>query len=104
MKMKKIVVMIMAVVMMVSMCACAATTSVTSEVVEAVVTDVTSTNLRVEYGGVHAIIRDNDLYEQYHNNLGAIIRMVLITRTYESGTIEQTLVFNENVHNGGGLK
>lgn len=102
--MKKIVVMIMAVVMMISMCACAATTSVTSEVVEAVVTDASSTNLRVEYGGVHAIISDNDLYEQYHNNLGAIIRMVLITRTYENGTIEQTLVFNENVHNGGGLK
>lgn len=102
--MKKIVVMIMAVVMMISMCACAATTSVTSEVVEAVVTAASSTNLRVEYGGVHAIISDSDLYEQYHNNLGAVIRMVLITRTYENGTIEQTLVFNENVHSGGGLK
>ena len=102
--MKKIVVMIMAVVMMISMCACAATTSVTSEVVEAVVTNASSTNLRVEYGGVHAVIRDGDLYEQYHNNLGAVIRMVLITRTYENGTIEQTLVFNENVHSGGGLK
>ena len=102
--MKKMIVFIMIAAMMLALCACAATTSVTSEVVEAVVTDVTSTNLRVEYGGVHAIIRDNDLYEQYHNNLGAIIHMVLITRTYESGTIEQTLVFNENVHNGGGLK
>lgn len=102
--MKKIVVMIMAVVMMISMCACAATASVTSEVVEAVVTNASSTNLKVEYGGVHAVIRDGDLYEQYHNNLGAVIRMVLITRTYENGTIEQTLVFNENVHSGGGLK
>lgn len=102
--MKKIVVMIMAVVMMISMCACAATASVTSEVVEAVVTNASSTNLKVEYGGVHAVIRDSDLYEQYHNNLGAVIRMVLITRTYENGTIEQTLVFNENVYSGGGLK
>lgn len=102
--MKKIVVMIMAVVMMISMCACSATASVTSEVVEAVVTNASSTNLKVEYGGVHAVIRDGDLYEQYHNNLGAVIRMVLITRTYENGTIEQTLVFNENVHSGGGLK
>jgi ABC-type dipeptide/oligopeptide/nickel transport system permease component len=102
--MKKIVVMIMVVVMMMLMCACATTTSVTSEVVEAVVTNASSTTLRVEYGGVHAVIRDGDLYKQYHNNLGAIIRMVLITRTYESGTVEQTLVFNENVHNGGGLK
>lgn len=102
--MKKIVVMIMAVVMMISMCACAATTSVTSEVVEAVVTNASSTNLKVEYGRVHAVIRDGDLYEQYHNNLGAVIRMVLITRTYENGTVEQTLVFNENVHSGGGLK
>ena len=102
--MKKIVVVIMAVIMMISMCACAATASVTSEVVEAVVTNASSTNLRVEYGGVHAVIRDSDLYEQYHNNLGAVIRMVLITRTYENGTIEQTLVFNENVHSGGGLK
>lgn len=102
--MKKIVIVIMAVIMMISMCACAATASVTSEVVEAVVTNASSTNLRVEYGGVHAVIRDSDLYEQYHNNLGAIIRMVLITRTYENGTVEQTLVFNENVHSGGGLK
>lgn len=102
--MKKIIVFIMIAAMTLALCACAATTSVTSEVVEAVVTQATSTSLRVEYGGVHAIIRDTDLYEQYHNNLGAIIRMVLITRTYENGTIEQTLVFNENVHNGGGLK
>lgn len=102
--MKKIVVMIMAVVMMVSMCACAATTSVTSEVVEAVVTDASSTTLRIEYGGVYTTIKDTDIYDQYHNNLGAIIRMVLITRTYESGVTEQSLVFNEKVHNGGGLK
>ena len=102
--MKKMIVFIMIAAMMLALCACTATTNVTSEVVEAVVTQATSTSLRVEYGGVHAIIRDTDLYEQYHNNLGAIIRMVLITRTFENGVIEQTLVFNENVHNGGGLK
>lgn len=102
--MKKMIVFIMIAAMMLALCACAATTNVTSEVVEAVVTQATSTSLRVEYGGVHAIIRDTDLYEQYHNNLGAIIRMVLITRTFENGVIEQTLVFNENVYNGGGLK
>ena len=102
--MKKMIVFIMIAATMLALCACATTTSVTSEVVEAVVTQATSTSLRVEYGGVHAIIRDTDLYEQYHNNLGAIIRMVLITRTFENGVIEQTLVFNENVHSGGGLK
>lgn len=102
--MKKMIVFIMIAAMMLALCACTATTNVTSEVVEAVVTQATSTSLRVEYGGVHAIIRDTDLYEQYHNNLGAIIRMVLITRTFENGVIEQTLVFNENVYNGGGLK
>lgn len=102
--MKKIIVFIMIAAMMLALCACTTTTNVTSEVVEAVVTQATSTSLRVEYGGVHAIIRDTDLYEQYHNNLGAIIRMVLITRTFENGVIEQTLVFNENVYNGGGLK
>lgn len=102
--MKKIIVFIMIAAMMLALCACATTTNVTSEVVEAVVTQATSTSLRVEYGGVHAIIRDTDLYEQYHNNLGAIIRMVLITRTFENGVIEQTLVFNESVHSGGGLK
>lgn len=102
--MKKMIVFIMIAATMLALCACTATTSVTSEVVEAVVTQATSTSLRVEYGGVHAIIRDTDLYEQYHNNLGAIIRMVLITRTFENGVIEQTLVFNENVHSGGGLK
>lgn len=102
--MKKMIVFIMIAAMMLALCACATTTNVTSEVVEAVVTQATSTSLRVEYSGVHAIIRDTDLYEQYHNNLGAIIRMVLITRTFENGIIEQTLVFNENVYNGGGLK
>ena len=102
--MKKMIIFIMIAAMMLALCACATTTNVTSEVVEAVVTQATSTSLRVEYGGVHAIIRDTDLYEQYHNNLGAIIRMVLITRTFENGVIEQTLVFNENVYNGGGLK
>lgn len=102
--MKKMIVFIMIAAIMLALCACATTTNVTSEVVEAVVTQATSTSLRVEYGGVHAIIRDTDLYEQYHNNLGAIIRMVLITRTFENGVIEQTLVFNENVHSGGGLK
>ena len=102
--MKKMIVFIMIAAMMLALCACTATTNVTSEVVEAVVTQATSTSLRVEYGGVHAIIRDTDLYEQYHNNLGAIIRMVLITRTFENGVIEQTLVFNETVHSGGGLK
>ena len=102
--MKKMIVFIMIAAMMLALCACATTTNITSEVVEAVVTDASSTTLRVEYGGVHAIIRDTDIYEQYHNNLGAIIRMVLITRTFENGVIEQTLVFNENVYNGGGLK
>ena len=102
--MKKMIVFIMIAAMILALCACATTTNVTSEVVEAVITQATSTSLRVEYGGVHAIIRDTDLYEQYHNNLGAIIRMVLITRTFENGVIEQTLVFNENVYNGGGLK
>lgn len=103
--MKKMIVFIMIAAMMLALCvACTATTSVTSEVVEAVVTQATSTTLRVEYGGVHTVIRDTDIYEQYHNNLGAIIRMVLITRTFENGVIEQTLVFNENVYSGGGLK
>ena len=102
--MKKMIVFIMIAAIILALCACATTTNVTSEVVEAVVTQATSTSLRAEYGGVHAIIRDTDLYEQYHNNLGAIIRMVLITRTFENGVVEQTLVFNENVYSGGGLK
>lgn len=108
--MKKIIAVIMIAAMMLSLCACGkgATSTITSEVVECVVTDAYSsrwgTYIVAECDGVSARFDGLDLYNQYNANIGSVIKAVLITRTYENGDIVKTLVFNQNVFEGGDIK
>lgn len=112
--MKKIVAALLIAITIFSLCGCSIkenkTVSVTSEVVEAIVTRAYLSGrwcdkaVVVEYNDVKETLLEDILYDTYKENVGSVVRLVLITHTYEDGSIKQDLVYNKNVFNGGELK
>ena len=75
--------------------------STMSEEVEAVITNAYmgpyGGRVYVEYDGISLHWEDNSLYETYKDHIGETVRCYLITRTFEDGKINRTLVYNENL-------
>ena len=59
--------------------------------------------IQVAYDGVCETWRSQDLYNYYHTRHGATVHCVLVIYTYESGRTTRSLLYNEDIIEGGNI-